>query len=247
MPLKLISVNIEGHRHLERLLPFFKTEQPDIICLQEVFEVDLLQLEAELGMRSSFAPMANVTSTSVHQSHALGSWGIAQLTALPAKEQQAEYYFGSPATLPVFFQNNDPNSMNRAVLWSTVEKDGASFTIGTTHFTWSPQGQHTEEQARDATKLLQILSRRPELILCGDLNSPRAGEPHNLFNTLAKQYTDNIPPEVTTSIDGQYHKAGQLIMMVDSLFSSDAYRVSQVRVVDGLSDHKGIVGIIERV
>lgn len=247
MSLKLISVNIEGHRHLDRLLPFLSAEKPDIVCLQEVFEVDVPQFESTLGMKSSFAPMANVTETSIHQSHALGTWGIAQLTALPVKHHQAEYYVGSPDRLPIFFENEEPNSMNRILLSSTVTKDNQNFTVATTHFTWSPRGQYTSEQARDAQNLLKILDHYPEFVLCGDLNSPRAGEQENLFNTLANRYTDNIPAEVTTSIDGELHKAGHLTMMVDSLFTSDAYRAQDVRVVGGISDHKGVVGIIERV
>lgn len=247
MSLTLISVNIEGHRHLDRLLPFLVAEKPDIVCLQEAFEVDLPQFEAVLGMKSTFAPMSNVTETSVHQSHALGALGIAQLTALPIKHQQAEYYVGSPEKLPIFFDNEEPNSMNLILLSATVTKNEQDFTVATTHFTWSPRGQYTPEQARDAANLFKILDQHSEIILCGDLNSPRDGEPENVFNTLARRYSDNIPADVTTSIDGELHKAGHLTMMVDSLFTSDAYRAKEVRVVDGISDHKGVVGIIERV
>lgn len=248
MSLKLISVNIEGHRHIDRLVPFLTAEKPDIVCLQEVYEVDMPVFESALGMTGNYSHMTNVTEVSIHQSHALGSMGIGQLTALPVKQQQAEYYVGSPeGALPIFFENAEPNSMNRMLLSSTVTKDNQDFTVFTTHFTWSPRGEYTEEQARDAQKMLQILEQHPEIILCGDLNSPREGEKNNLFNTLASRYTDNMPADLMTSIDGEFHKAGALTMMVDSLFTSDAYRVQDLRIVSGISDHKGIVAILEKV
>jgi exonuclease III len=33
---KIISLNIEEDKHLERVLPFFKHQQADVILLQEV-------------------------------------------------------------------------------------------------------------------------------------------------------------------------------------------------------------------
>lgn len=39
--MKLISLNIEGHKHIDRQLPFFEIEAPDVLCLQEVFEPDV--------------------------------------------------------------------------------------------------------------------------------------------------------------------------------------------------------------
>jgi len=245
MSIKIVSANIEGHRHLERVIPFIQTEQPDIVCFQEVFKSDVSQFESALNMKSAFVPMANVTETSIHQSHALGEWGVAQFTSLPLLAQQHQYYIGAEDRIPVFFENNNPNAMNRTLLWSTLEADGQPFTVATTHFTWSKDGSFTPEQADSFQKLLQILKGIPELVLCGDLNSPRHDDPSNVFSQLSRLYTDNIPPDVETSIDGEFHKAGQLKLMVDSMFCSSAYKMSNVRVVGGVSDHKAVVGEIE--
>jgi len=243
--MKLVSINIEGHRHLhERVLPFLKREKPDIVCLQEVFEIDVPVIAESLGMTSFFRPMTDVSQPTIHIPKPLGIFGLAQFTSLPIQQQQAADYVKADAEkLPAFFENGDPNAMKRVVLWTTVEFEGQPYTIATTHFTWSTHGDPTEEQQRDLDSLFKVLDTIPELVICGDFNAPRG---RRTFARLAERYKDNIPPEVTTSVDGQFHKAGQLELMVDGLFSTPEYQLSQVKVVGGVSDHKAITAIIQR-
>lgn len=243
--MKLISINIEGHRHLhERVLPFLLREKPDVVCLQEVFEVDVPVIEQALGMKGHFKPMVVVKEVNIHIRHALGVLGVAQFTRLPIQNLQTLYYVGGAnQRTPLFFENNNPNSMHRPLLWMTVSDGNQNFTIATTHFTWSTAGESTEEQQRDLDALFKILEMIPEFVICGDFNAPRGKA---TFARLAERYIDNIPPEITTTIDGTFHKAGQLDFMVDGLFSTSGYQVSGVRIVDGLSDHKGIVAEITR-
>lgn len=243
--MKLISLNIEGHKHLhQRVLPFLIEQQPDVVCLQEVFAVDVPELMATLKMDGQFQVMADVTEVNVHQAHALGEWGVVQLSRFPITALNHHYYFRLPCDLPIFYKNNDPNGMNRVFAWMTVTVDGQSYTIGTTHFTWSVNGASTPEQLRDLDALLKIIDDIPDIVFCGDFNAPRGLE---TFQRIAARYTDHIPPEITTSIDGQLHKAGNLELMVDGLFSTPQYQISNVQVVSGLSDHKGVVAEIKRV
>ncbi len=92
--------------------------------------------------------------------------------------------------------------------------------------------------------MLKILTKIPELILCGDFNSPRGGG--GIYDRLATQYRDHIPAHITTTIDGQLHRAGPLQFVVDGLFSSPEYLVNQVQVVGGLSDHMAIVAKLSK-
>jgi endonuclease/exonuclease/phosphatase family metal-dependent hydrolase len=247
MPLKLFSLNMEGHKHLGRVISLLQAEKPDVICLQELFEIDIPVLEQLFDMKWIYMPMADVKKVDRHQPHALGKWGVGIFTNLPMSEIGAEIYFGQPDILPTFMDQDNPNAMNRILLHAQVQKDNQVFTVATTHFTWSKEGLYTDEQARDFANLNQALTTLKEFVVCGDLNSPRQGEPENVFNQLAATYNDNIPADVTTSIDGQFHKAGQLELMVDSLFSTPEYKVDNVRVIGGVSDHKAVVGDISRV
>jgi len=60
---KLISLNIEGDKHLDdKILPFFDKEKPDVLCLQEVFAKDIQKICQRTGLEKySFVSQAKVT------------------------------------------------------------------------------------------------------------------------------------------------------------------------------------------
>lgn len=269
--MKIISLNIEGHAHLiERVLPFLQKERPDLVCLQEVFEVDLDLIAASLGMSYHFVSMALVDQVSIHQKDALGSWGAAVFvrddSQLEKNGLSHKYYVHAAVRqdqeLPIFFDGEDPNSMHRVVvsaefkpnsIFSQILNNGEGCAVATTHFTWSPKGSFTDQQQQAYTAMKSVLAQFQPHVLCGDFNSPRLwieeeteknGKDYqkNVFGLLATEYRDTIPEAVLTSIDGQFHKAGDLELMVDGMFvQSQLNQPSKVRVVGGLSDHKAVV------
>lgn len=241
MSLKLISLNIEANNHLDLILPWLQQEQADVICLQEVFKVDLPRFQAVLNMEAEFVPLLNITKPNDYRLAPAGEWGLAMLTNLPNAEFQSEYYLKHGSVTPELI-NGQPNSGDRAVLWTTITKDDQQFTVATTHFTWSPAGSQIPLQVTTYEAMVRILAKLPELVLCGDFNSPRGSG--GAFDKLANLYTDNIPHHITTTIDGQFHRAGALKLVVDGLFTSPEYRVQNCQVVNGLSDHQAILAEI---
>jgi len=59
--LKLVSLNIEGSKHLDLVLSFLEREAPDVVCVQELFESDAPLFESRLGMEHAFAPICRAT------------------------------------------------------------------------------------------------------------------------------------------------------------------------------------------
>lgn len=245
--LKLISLNIELDRHLDRALPFLQEECADVICLQEVREKNFATLKTRLQMEGLFVPTCipdvevagNNTLVVNEELLKLGSEGIALFTRLSVHTSRSDCYFGNPDTIPRWSVGQ-----NKILLSATIEKEGKKYTIGTTHFTWTPDGQPSAEQERDMKKLLEILVRFPDVVFCGDFNAPRGGE---MWAKLAERYKDNIPAEYRSSLDPTLHRVGRFERMVDGLFSTPEYRVFDVRLVPGVSDHKAVVGFVERV
>src|SRR3989339_877558 len=90
--LKLISLNIEGHKHLAKVLDFLQAEAAEVICLQEVFGVDVPVLAANLKMEYLFVPLSLVTKVNEHTSHALGELGLAILYRAKLLKSESEYY-----------------------------------------------------------------------------------------------------------------------------------------------------------
>lgn len=240
--MKFLTGNIEGSRHLTaRLLPFFTREKFDVLCLQEVFEADLALLEQTTGLRAIFCPMAQVTTPNPHLP-VRGPWGLAILAA-DFLFKQTDYYVGHAAYLPEFFEQENPNSMNRMLLRACVRVAGQEFQLATTHFTWSGNGEVTDEQRQVFSRLQVLLQPLRPLILCGDFNTPRGGE---IFDTLAQQLQDNIPSQIETTIDKNLHKSGHDIrLVVDGLFSSPEYRVKQVHIWPNTSDHMMVTAEIK--
>ncbi len=142
---------------------------------------------------------------------------------------------GDPATF---------NQKNQMLAFCEVEKEGTVFKIYNTHFTWTADGEPDDLQRNDMQSMLRILKAAGEFILCGDFNVPRGGE---LFGLLAEHYKDNVPPHYTTSIDGDLHRRGQLNRMVDGMFSTPGYVVSDFEMVSGVSDHRALVATVSKI
>ena len=237
--LKLVCLNIEKDRHLDRIAPFLSEQMPDVFCAQEVYESSIPAIaEALSGSEYVYVPMTGRPKESPPQMQ-----GVAIFSRLPVKARDVRYYVGAPGQVPDS-DDNDPltyNANNRPLVICDIEQDGNVFRICTTHFTWTPDGQPTDEQRKDTKALLALLDDAGELVLAGDFNVPRGGE---LFGMLAARYKDNVPSHYTTSIDGDLHKRGQLNRMVDGIFSTPNYVVSGVEMISGVSDHKALIATI---
>src|SRR3989344_3833292 len=230
--IKLASINIELDKHLDLVENFLKEEQPDVACLQEIYETDLQNLATKLGMTPLFGQMALMGRF---------PFGIGILSRVPFESVSRAYYFGDKETAPTHTYNGEPQSFYRLLLSASFQKEGTNAVIGTTHFTWTPNGETDQTQKAHFASLLEVLQGIPEIVFCGDLNAPRGRE---IFDTLATSYKDNIPQRYTTSIDKNIHRAGNLQLMVDGLFSTPAYTLKNVRLEQGVSDHLAIVAEI---
>ena len=240
MPLKLLTLNIEHDRHLGRVAQTIATHLPDIVCLQEVFEKDCAKLAAAGGYQVKYAisalmPEGEAGNTSPR------SWGMAVLTRVPVNNQTVVYYADDPR-IRIFKEPNDPR---RLVIMTELQHQGRYYKIGTTHFTWSIKGAATDEQRADFARLKQVLLPYPDYVLCGDFNAPRGGEMFAKF-TGELGLVDHLPPDVTSTLDPQFHYAGALDLVVDTIFSTPEYALTQVQVLEGISDHKGILAVVER-
>lgn len=243
-PLKLIQLNIEHGKHLERTLPFLREHAPDVVCLQELNEDLMPEFEKTLQASGVFEPMC------LYQGKVQG---IGIFSKYLIVRQKAIRYGGSSEKLPAYDNTSfetKHDSLRFSLLVADIEKEGELFRIGTTHFPVTEHGKATDFQRKDMQNLLSILREQGELVFTGDFNAPRGGE---IFSKLAAEYRDTVPPQYKTSLDIALHRNGKEFpheladKMVDGIFSTPGYMVSDVALIHGVSDHCAIVATVAKV
>jgi endonuclease/exonuclease/phosphatase family metal-dependent hydrolase len=249
---KLLSLNIERSKHLELVGSFVAAEKPDALCLQELMEKDIPVLERALGGTcAAYFPMARLSDE-----HPGEVYGLGILSTLRAQTTGKNHYVGPFAELPTSSPTDRStfNNGQRAVLWCDFEKEGTTLRVATTHFTWTPNAAPDDAQRRDVQALLSALEPLSEFVLTGDFNAPRGGE---IFANIAARFTDNVPARYTWSLDRNLHRAGTKLeksarriglggLMVDGVFSTPGFLVSDVEVHEGVSDHCAITATVTK-
>lgn len=244
--LKLVSVNIEQELHADTVAAFLKKEMPDVVCMQEVYKEDFYMYEKLLGMKGHYVPHFNFPSQKTGEYKLLG-------IAIFAKEFLAtdfEYFIDPNGVIINFTLASDPykekHPGNRAIMWADVKDDeGNVYRIANTHFTWTPEGLALPYQIEDAGKAIKILEEKvKDFVFVGDMNAPRGRETFAMF---AEKWKDNIPEAYDSSIDPVIHRAKGLKYVVDVLFTTPKYKAENVRLIEGVSDHKAVVAEIYRV
>ena len=246
---KLISLNTEGDKHLERVRAFLEKESPDVICLQEIFEEDIPAITTLPHV--VFMPMC----LKERVDNTLSPRGIALCSRDVFTPTLHEYYHKPSENL----LQEDCNTIEtrrasqRGGVLSVTFPDGVH--IATTHFTWIADGALPDQyQEADAVLLLAIIEQHEPLLICGDFNMPR--EQNYLYPVMTTVLIDHVPDHYTSSMHIPLHrvrndpKRAEHIsqFMVDYIFTTpNSFAVENVRMECGMSDHCALVADIEKI
>ncbi len=224
MAVKLLHLNIQGKSNLERVGDFIAKELPDVCCLQEVYEENISGIVRNTGYTVYFSNM-NIDL-------ALPPFGLAILSRLPSEEKE-NFIFA-------FSDDRYHDAFSWNLLGTEVISENRKFHFMTTHLPVNYPGYEMSPfQLSTFEKLKTKLADIGEVIFTGDFNSPRGLT--SIFDTLAVMYKDNVPKEVDSTIDPVLHRAKDIRCMIDGVFSTPTYKVSDVDVREGVSDHKAIL------
>jgi endonuclease/exonuclease/phosphatase family metal-dependent hydrolase len=233
MALKFISVNVERDRHLDKIKNLLIESNADFVCLQEVMQYEVSELAKTQNYFSFFSP------TTRHQPGDDKWEGIAVLSRYPLRVTNVHQYAGPER--PGLYDKSTTETLQKTRRYllqvCEIESDQKRYRFANTHFTWSRDGQADDYQRQDVKKMLEFLQGYKSLVLSGDFNAPRGRE---IFSTIAEQYKDNIPADYQTSLDENLHRCGYLPYVVDGLFSTPEYKVTNVELVFGVSDHAAV-------
>ena len=244
--MKLISLNIENNTHPETLI-FLKKEKADIICLQEVLEEDFEIFKKELGLNGVYQPWNYWNSQIIHP-HLFGKKQGLAIFAKNIINSESIFYIGKEENIIKSFNeylSNKESQKNNILLWATVrDANGIIFKFATTQLPVTYKGEVTTTQLKIIDRMLYEIKYLNEFILCGNMNAPRGYES---FIRISEKYKDNVPSEYKTSIDQNLHRVKGIQFMVDGLFTTPGYKASEVRLVDGISDHMAIIAEINKI
>lgn len=228
-----------------KILDFIYREKPDVVLLQEVFEDSLEGFGNALNGQLLFSQMCRVSLTDKEEE--VKGWGVAIGFRHKLIESREDFYHGSSETsngLLLNVLNQHGQFPASTLLQARIEVGSDRFNFGTTHFTWVRGAEPSDEQLQDFLKLTVILDRTPDLVLTGDFNSPRG---YPIFDRLAGMYQDNIPANDRTTLDSGVKPEITWEYVIDGFFTSQHYLAKEVRMVQGLSDHQGILAEVQRV
>ncbi|HEY5588131.1 MAG TPA: endonuclease/exonuclease/phosphatase family protein [Candidatus Paceibacterota bacterium] len=249
--MKLISINIEVSKHTETVLNFLKNEKADVVCIQELLEEEFQFYKEKLSFMGVYQPFDyvcnNINSKLTYDipSELKGKRHGVAIFAKHIIKSGSIFYEGKEENILKPFDKyiSDKNfQKNKVLIWAEVKNDdGISFKFITTQLPVTHEGEVTQYQLNVINSMLFQLEGLGEFVLTGDMNSPRG---HQSFSLIAEKYKDNIPLEYKTSIDQNLHRVKGIQFMVDGLFTTPAYKASNVKLQDGISDHMAIIADI---
>lgn len=238
--LRVISINIEFDRHLDRVLPFLINEKWDVVLINELLATDVPKFEEVLSEDCFFVPQMKYP----HPNGVipLGHGVFSRYPTIYKDEQYA-----GPLGEIVDFDARTPETQlatqKNFLITADVNKDGVFYKVGLTHFPWTPNGEADNIQRVCAKTLLETVEREGEMALFGDFNAPRGKE---IFSMFTEKLKDTIPAHYETSLDENLHRAGKLNYMVDGCFTTAGYSASDVELRFGVSDHAAVLATIDR-
>jgi hypothetical protein len=113
------------------------------------------------------------------------------------------------------------------------------------HLSITHEGEVTPSQLKANSIFIKQDKSLGEFVICGDTNAPRGRE---AFDTIAKEFKDNVPLQYKYSLDKDLHRMKDDVdYMVDGLFTTPAYIASRVELKNGISDHLAIIADVNRI
>lgn len=265
MLIKLVQLNIWVGELLDNSIAWLKEQDPDILCLQEVYNETneslpekfrlLSKVQKELGMPFvNFAPaMEYVTSEGKFVQ------GNAILSKFPIASFKA-HFFDIP--FKEFKKTDNPEYTPRNVQEVQIDLRGKVLNVFNLHGIWGKHGDDTERRLSMVEKILMLMKDKTPSVLCGDFNvnervllNPDSFETegYKWKKTQAIQNLEkhlvNVFREERTSSFNLLHKAtntGYAFAVVDMVFiSPDLKVVSHACPNVNVSDHLPTVVILE--
>ncbi len=191
--MKIIQLNIWGGRYLKEAVAFFKQENADIICLQEVTSgiftkaedadikgVDVYEyIKKELGYYGIFEKCfeAEVGGRVSHRGNAI-------LSRYPLKNAHTEFYDFPFTRFDMNMEGREyAHTQPQNFISAHITTPIGELRVMCTHMAWSRVCEDTERRVNQTKKIMSYLESAHDMptLLCGDFNIHPQSESLRMF------------------------------------------------------------------
>ena len=253
--LKFIQVNINKGCYLDLLVEFLRSENPDIVSMQEVTsnEANLCEnksislfedIKQTLGMDGVYAPDLHIKEfpKAFYGNAIVSRFKIVGSKTISLKESH-------PLTKEEFSTSDNTiwPYVSRNLLDAVINVDGTRIHALSWHGAWIAPPQDTEETKRQAKIAVEYLKTLEDpFILGGDLNAIPSSKTVQMVSEVATNLMDRSGVVQTTH--PTLHRISPRGFLVDYIFLSKHFRpISLSAPLVNVSDHLPVVGELEIV
>lgn len=254
MNIKILSLNIlEGGIFFDAILELLLREQPDILCLQEVYNGQDHNLSRQY--RSIEVLKKHLPSYEHHFSPELlcvtpegkVDIGNAIFSKFPIKRKDTYFFrvqYGEyPQVAPGGDWSNHPCNMQSA----TITVDGSELNIFNIHGVWGFDGADSPDRLLMSKVIVENIKNSPHTLLMGDFNvQPNTKTIENIERHMTNLFKGELKTSFNLAHKDLEKSPGYATAVVDMIFTSPDLKVSKKYVPEGdVSDHIPLICEIE--
>lgn len=258
MKLKVLQLNIWfGGKNREQLVNFIDIHSFDILIFQEVYKphpdyIDpryklLTELQNSHGFTHvDFAPNFFMVS-SIEDDVVNTDWGTAILSKYPIVENTNTFYLGEYAVIDAKHLNNDYSMLPRSIQHATVNVNGITLNVFTTHGIWGFDDNDNPARLEMSSTIINSTKDYKNVLFSGDLNVDQ----NTISITEIEKHLQNpFRGKLTSTFNLKYKAPGQgtfSLSVVDFMFVSNDIKVLSATTSGDadISDHIGLICEIE--
>ncbi len=239
--MKILQLNIWGGKLENQIANLLKSENADVVCLQEVVSVSggksFFFLDLEETQRECSYEFAHFTpSHSFRYMQRTAHWGSAILSRQPFLSTKDNYIHTAPIEDFDFLHNVRPNA-GRALQHVTVEHGGKLLNVLSHHGYHNPEHKNGDEETMRQCGMIVDYIKKLEgpVVLCGDFNLVPDSPSLEQINKILVNHVKKRGILTTRTL--LTHKTEAC----DYIFTSPDIEVKNFQVLDDIvSDHKAL-------
>lgn len=246
MTLKVLTLNIfEGGLFLPQVIELIKRENPDIFCLQEVyngFQVTLPQCYQSITtLQTTFPAYQYHFSPEFLSATVEGSIdvGNATFSRFPILETNTHFFKVKYGEYSQVSPSNDYSDYPCNMQHTVVNVEDKHFHIFNVHGVWGVDGNDNPDRLYMSKVISKAIKGKKPAVLVGDFNV----QPNTkTINNIKKQMIDVFEDELTTTFNLRHKDLekypGYASAVVDMMFvTQDLTVISKSVPDDDVSDH----------